>query len=160
MVEQMRLEFKQKEKAIEYQSNQQQMQADMAKFQAEQQQTLKLEQERMAQEAALRQYEADKQAQTTLQVEQMRLGGTVDIEAARLKTQREAKLIDVQANREMEEFRAQTAAQQAAEKPEDDSKEMFSEALTAMATAIDRMSKPKKVIRDESGRVVGVKPID
>jgi hypothetical protein len=130
---------------------QMQIQADQQKTQAQMQQEqqkavadIQLEQAKIEQNAALERYKAELQAQTQLQIEQMRLGLQVDVKNAEFGHSREMKQMEI-------------AAQP---KEEDDSKEVLGQAMQLMAQAIDKIGKPKAVVRDDAGRVIGVKSVE
>jgi hypothetical protein len=137
------------------QKNQAQMQADQQKAQMDaqiaaqkQQQDMELAREKAQQDAMLEKYKADLQAQTTLQVEQMKLGGAIEIKQAELQTSREIKGAEIQSTREMAQFEAEN-------KPEDDGKEL----LAQVAKAIEQLAKPRELVRDQSGRAIGVRSV-
>lgn len=130
---------------------QMQIQADVQKTQAQ----LALDKEKAATEAqqkeadrnaqmVIEKYKTDKQAETQLLLAQMNAGVT-----------RETKGMELDTQKELEAFRVSTTPQP---EPEDDGseKDVLLQALAMVKEAVDKMNRPKKIIRDETGKAIGV----
>ena len=144
-VEQMRLQADQQKFQAQAHLDQQKMAAETQKAQQDAALKMELEKQKVEQQAILEKYKADLQAQTQLQMKQMELGGNIEIKQAELGAQKQMKEFEV--------------ATRPPEQPKDDGKEELKVALQAVMQAVDKLGKPKRIVRDEHGRVAGVESV-
>jgi hypothetical protein len=164
MVEQMRQQGAQQLEQMKQQADAQQMKAEQqfnhwkAQFDAE-----------------TKKWVEQLQAQTTLQVEQMRTGTTKEVELTKVISGEQIKKAELDQNAILKQVDRQDSAEDRAVKFQiegarmqqaqqdsalNGSKNEVSKTTELLAKAIDRMSKPKQIVRDESGRVTGVKSVE
>ena len=144
IVKQMELQADQQKTQVQMQADQQKTQAEMMADERRAAKELALKQWQAEQDAMLEKYKADKQAETQLLIAQMNAGQQIEISRAQFGHERE-----------MEAFRVATTPPP----PEDDGKAEMQQALTALASAVDKLGKPKRVLRDGDGRISGVAPM-
>ena len=139
-------------------------QAEAAKLQLETQKAqaeLQMEQARMASELELEKARAAAQ----MQLEQMKMQAQAELDMQKAKLDAETKILVAQINAQASAVQAaQNAESKAAdgaekEKATQDSASMqgaLATAITGFQAALENMSKPKQVVRDDNGRVTGI----
>lgn len=101
------------------------------------------------------------EAQLNAQLEAQKLQSQAAIEAQKLQLERERmaqerelKLIEMQAQVGMAQHNAANKATEDGERKAGESK-----SLTALQAALDAMNRPRRVLRDENGDIIGVEPV-